>query len=75
MQEHRLLIEFRKRWNGKRVMFMGQPATVVGVGDDGYRAESDARRRAKPTGLLFLRNDDGTEAEAFFERCALTPNA
>ena len=80
MQEHRTLTEFRIKWVGKRVVFFsggqcyeGQKhrATVIGVGDDGMQAEKDARRHAKPTGLLFVKRDDWVNDEVFDSNCSV----
>jgi hypothetical protein len=57
MEEHRTLKQFRERWLGKIVAYWSYRGTVIGVGDDGYRCDYDRRRRAKPTGQLFVRRD------------------
>ena len=59
-RESRALADFRAKWVGLRVMHDGQPATVVGVCDDGHACDGDERRKFKPTGELIIRRDSAT---------------
>lgn len=58
MKAHSTLVAFRKKWIGKAVC----GSIVDGVGDDGSQCDFDARRGARPNGLLFLK--DGSQIYA-----------
>ena len=57
------LKKYRQRWVGQLVRctisinesILQIYGVVTGVGDDGAQAERDGRRRAKPTGMLFVK--------------------
>lgn len=80
--EHSTLTKYRTQWVGVRVSYIVEhflcipgpkkflaTGVVEGVGDDGARCDGDARRRAKPTGLLFIRRDTGELDDIFDQRC------
>lgn len=82
MTEHSTLTAFKCKWMGVRVSYTVQTflcvpgkkkfaatGIVEGVGDDGARCDGDARRRAKPTGLLFVRRESGELDEIFDQSC------
>ena len=69
MKEHKTLTALRTRWVGKRVTYSQndlnghrrrREGVVDGVGDDGHACDFDARRSARPTGMLFVKRPDGT---------------
>jgi hypothetical protein len=67
--ESNALKRFRLRWVGRSIKFhptiMGATSDdilegiVDGVGDDGHKLGYDARRRVKPTEMLFVKLPDG----------------
>jgi hypothetical protein len=74
-RESRALSVFREKWVGLRVMHDGQPATVVGVCDDGHACDGDERRKFKPTGELIIRRDSSTTDDYCLPRAVtILPN-
>ncbi len=82
--EHSTLTKFRLDWVGKRVSYVvdrflcqvgpkkfDAAGMVEGVGDDGARCDYDRRRRAKPTGMLFVRRENGELDEVFAGACKI----
>ena len=41
MREHRTLVKFREKWEGKKVEYLWQTGIVLGVGDDGGGAKAE----------------------------------
>ena len=75
-RESRALAGFRAKWVGLRVMHDGQPATVMGVCDDGHACDGDERRKFKPTGELIIRRDSATTDDYCLPRAVtILPNA
>jgi hypothetical protein len=72
-RESRALAAFRAKWVGLRVMHDGQPATVVGVCDDGHACDGDERRKFKPTGELIIRRDSATTDDYCLPRAVTIP--
>jgi hypothetical protein len=57
-------------------MHDGQPATVMGVCDDGHACDGDERRKFKPTGELIIRRDSVTTDDYCLPRAVtILPNA
>lgn len=55
-KDSRALEEFRAAWVGRVMRYRGKTVKVIEAANDGSQCDHDARRRAKPTGLLLVQS-------------------
>jgi hypothetical protein len=53
-KDSRALEAFRTEWVGRVMLYRGTEVVVLEAANDGSQCDYDARRRAKPTGMLLV---------------------